>query len=323
MDRRAFLAAVTGNLVAAQVLWAQAPGKLYRLGIISTGNNSRSAAFYLAFENRMRELGWVDGKNLIVDFEGGDSAAQLSEIATRMVRRGADILLAAGPEDEIKAASQATSTVPVVIVALNYDPVQKGYVASLARPGRNITGISFRNPEVGPKQLELLRQALPRANRVGLLWSAFSSDQVTPIADEALRLRIQLEKFELASPDDIDKAFVAFKARRVDAVLALGDPFVYRQRARIAKLGLQQRVPIGGALSGAPVGYLMGFGPDLNAALRSAAEYVDKILRGAKPAEMPIEQPTKFELVINLATAKALGITIPQSLLLRADEVIR
>ena len=322
MDRRAFLVATTGNLLAATALWAQAPGKPSRLGIIST-SNSRSAEFYGAFEGRMRELGWVDGKNLIVDFEWGESAAQLSEIATRMVRRGADILLAAGPESGIKAASQATGTIPIVVVALNYDPVQRGYVASLARPGRNITGISFRNPEVGPKQLELLRQALPRANRVGLLWSAFSSDQVQPIADEALRLQIQLEKVELASPDDIDKAFAALAARRVDAVLALGDPFVYRQRAKIAKLGLAQRLAVGGALSGAQVGYLLGFGPDLNAALRSAAEYVDKILRGAKPAEMPIEQPARFELAINLITAKALGITIPQSLLLRADEVIR
>ena len=323
MDRRAFLTVAAGNMLATQVLWAQAPERRYRLGIIATGNNTRSAAFYAAFEARMRELGWIDGKNLTVDFEEGESAGQLSGIATRLVRRGADVLLAAGPEGGIKAASQATSTVPIVIVALNYDPVQKGYVTSLSRPGRNITGVSFRNPEVGPKQLELLQQALPRASRVGLLWSAFSSDQVPPVDAEAARLHLQLEKFELTSHDDIDKSFVTLKTRRVDAVLALGDPIVYRERAKIAKLGLERSLPVAGALSGPPVGYLLGFGPDLNAALRSAAAYVDRILRGAKPAEMPIEQPTKFELIINLKTAKALGITIPQSLLLRADDVIQ
>ncbi len=323
MNRRVFLALTASNLLMAQLVWAQASEKRYRLGIIATGSGTRSAAFYVAFEKRMRELGWIDGKNLTVDFEGGEGAGQLTEIATRMVRRGADVLLAAGPEGGIRAASQATSTVPIVIVALNYDPVQKGYVSSLARPGRNITGVSFRNPEVGPKQLELLQQALPRAGRVGLLWSAFSSDQVPPIDAEAARLRIQLEKVELTSPDDIDRALVTLKTRRVDAVLALGDPIIYSERARIAKLGLERSLPVAGALSGPPVGYLLGFGPDLDAALRSAAAYVDRILRGAKPADMPIEQPTKFELIINLKTAKALGIAIPQSLLLRADDVIQ
>jgi putative ABC transport system substrate-binding protein len=321
--RRAFVVAAVVNLLMASGISAQVPEKQYRLGIISAGTNPRSAAFFAAFEQRLRELGWIDGKNLSIDFEAGESPVQLSAIASRMVRRGADIILAAGPEAALKAANESTRTIPIVIVALNYDPVEKGYVASLARPGRNITGIFFRNLEVGPKQLELLHQAIPGANRVGVLWTTFSADQIPPLDAEASRLRVQLEKVELTSPYDFDRTFAALKARRVDAVLAVGDPVVYRERVRIAELALERRLPVVGGLPGVEAGNLMGFGPDLNAALRSGAEYVDKILRGAKAAEMPIEQPTKFGLVINLKTAKALGITIPQALLLRADEVIQ
>jgi putative ABC transport system substrate-binding protein len=323
MNRRTFFSAAVANLLMASGVSAQEPAKHYRLGIISAGNNPRSAAFFAAFEQRLRELGWIDGKNLSIDFEAGESPTQLSAVASRMVRRGADVILAAGPEAALKAASESTQTIPIVIVALNYDPVEKGYVASLARPGRNITGVFFRNPEVGPKQLELLHQAIPGANRVGVLWTTFSADQIPPLDAEALRLRIQLEKVVLASPYDIDATFATLKARRVDAVLAIGDPIVYRERVRIAELALERRLPVVGGLPGVEVGNLMGFGPGLNAALARGAEYVDKILKGAKPGDLPIEQPTKFEFVINLKTAKALGITIPQSLLLRADEVIQ
>jgi putative ABC transport system substrate-binding protein len=323
MERRAFVVVAILNLLVAGASWAQEPAKHYRLGIISAGNNPRSAAFYTAFEARLRELGWIDGKNLTVDFEAGESPEQLSAIATRMVQNRVDVIVTAGPEQALKAASEATRTIPILTVALNYDPVEKGYVTSLARPGRNITGIFVRNPEVGPKQLELLRQAIPRANRVGVLWTGFSADQIPPLDAEASRLRVQLEKVKLAPPYDIEGTFAALKVQRVDAVLAVGDPVVYRERVRIANAGLERGLAVVGGLPGVEVGFLMGFGSDLNAALRSGAEYVDKILRGAKPAEMPIEQPTKFELKINLKTAKALGIPIPQSLLLRADEVIQ
>ena len=322
-DRRAFVVTAVANLLIASGISAQEPAKRYRLGIISAGNNPRSAAFFAAFEQRLRELGWIDGKTLSVDFEAGDSPDKLSAIATRMVRSGVDVILAAGPEAALKAASESTPTIPIVIVALNYDPVEKGYIASLARPGRNITGIFVRNPEVGPKQLELLHQVIPRVSRVGVLWTTFSADQVPPLDAEASRLGVQIEKVEFASPYDLDKTFATLKALRVDAVLALGDPVLYRERVRSAELALGRRLPIVGGLPGVEVGYLMGFGFDLNAALARGAEYVDKILRGAKAAEMPIEQPTKFELVINLKTAKALGITVPKELLLRADQVIQ
>jgi putative ABC transport system substrate-binding protein len=310
-------------VLCVPVARAQRAERIYRIGIISGGNNPRSAPFYAAFEQRLRELGWIDGKSLTIDFAIGESSQKASEVAARLVARGADVILAVGPELGAKAASEATGTIPIVIVALNYDPVEKGYVASLARPGRNITGVFFRNPEVGAKQLELLREAIPRATRVGVLWTRFSAAQVPPLEAAASRLHVPLEKFELASAADIVPAFVMLKARHVDAVLALGDPVLYRERARIAEVGLQHRLPIVGGLGYVDAGILMGFGPDLNAALKSAAEYVDKILHGAKPAELPIDQPAKFGLAINLRAAKTLGLAIPQSLLLRADEVIQ
>jgi putative ABC transport system substrate-binding protein len=323
MDRRGFVLGAAAALLSARIAGAALAEKIYRIGIVSVGNNPRSAPFYVAFEQRLRELGWIDGNNLTIDFQTGETPPQVAQIVARLVGRSTDVILIAGPELGLKAASEATHTIPVVVVALNYDPVVKGYVASLARPGRNITGVFFRNPEVGAKQLELLHEAVPGARRVGVLWTTFSADQVPPVEVAASRMYMQLEKVELASPYDIDRTFATLKARRVEAVLALGDPVVYRERARIAETALQVKLPIVGGLPSAEVGTLIGFGPDLNAALRSGAEYVDKILRGAKPADLPIDQPTKFSLIVNVKTAKALGMTIPQSLLLRADQVIR
>jgi len=321
MDRRAFVRAAALCAVPAGILGAQEPAKSARLGVVSTGGNGRSARFYVAFEEKLRELGWVDGKNLAIDFAVGESPVELAEVATRMVKH-VDALLAAGPEAVLKAASDATRTIPIVMVALNYDPVEKGFAANLARPGRNITGVSFRNPEVGPKQLELLREIIPAASRIGVLSTAYSTDQVSPIEKEAMRLRLRLENVVLVPPYDLDKAFAALKSLRVDAALVLGDPITYRERARIAALALERRLAVGGSLSGVYAGYLMGFGPDLDAALAVAAEYVNKVLRGAKPADMPIEQPDKFDLVVNLKTARALSINVPQAVLLRANERI-
>ena len=321
MNRRAFVVVAILNFVAGAG-WTQEQPKRYRLGIISAGN-PRSTAFYVALEARLRELGWIDGKNLTVDFAAGSSPDQLSAIAARMVQHRVDVIVTVGPESTLKAASEATRTVPIVNVALNYDPVEKGYVTSLARPGRNITGIFLRNLEVGPKQLEFLLQAVPGAHRVGVLWTESSADQIPPLDAEASRLRLRLEKVKLAPPYDLERTFASLKAQQIDAVLAVGDPIVYRERARIAKAGLERKLAVAGGHWGAEAGFLMGFGPDLNGTLRIGADYVDRIFRGARVSEMPIEQPTKFELVINLKTAKALGLNIPQSLLMRADEVVQ
>jgi len=322
MERRAFLLATTLCLPGIRTVRAQLPAKQYRLGMISSGN-PRSAPFYAAFEEQMRKLGWIDGKNLNVDFEVGETPEQLSQIALRMVQRNVDAILAVGPEGTLRAASAATRSIPIVTVALNYDPVEKGYVAGLARPGGNITGVFFRNSEVGAKQLEFLRQAFPNAKRVAVLWTTYSADQIPALDAAASQLRIRLDKFELAPPYDIGRTFAAMKARHLDAVLAVGDPVVYRERNRIAKSALEQSIPVVGGFFGVEAGFPISFGPNLNGALRSSAVFVDKVLKGMKPSDLPIEQPNKFELVINLKTARSLGITIPQSILVRADEVIQ
>ena len=308
------LLAVTGKPAA------QSAAGVARVGVLVGGMNPRSAPFYVAFEQRLNELGWIDGRNLTIDFH---PSVELTRAAEAMVRSNVDAIVVVGPETGIKAASGVTKTIPIVMVALNYDPIERGYVHSLARPGGNITGIYSRTPEIGAKQLELLHEALPSEGRVGVLWSASSVDQLPVVKAAGARLHIDLESIEIRDGAGIDRAFVEFGKKRAGAVLALGDPINFRERARIGMLSMQRSLPVCGFPGGVAEGFLLSFGPDLNNVLRRAAEYVDKILKGARPSDLPIEQPTKFELMINLKTAKALGLAIPQSLLLRADEVIR
>jgi putative ABC transport system substrate-binding protein len=323
MNRRGFLAAACTTALAAQVRAAeQARGKVFRVLMTAGGTNPRSASFYVAFERRLRELGWVDGKNIVVEF-ADDTKRPLAAEIKGAVERGVDVIMVPGPDDALKFAVAATRTIPIVMVALNYDPVEKGYVKSLARPGGNITGVFFRNGEVGAKQLELLRTAIPSATRVGVLSSKYSTDQMRAVEAAASRLGMQLDKADLSGPYDIGQTLSGMKARHVDAVLVVGDPITFRDRVRIVESALAQRLPTVGGIYLAQAGSLIGFGPNLDAALQTAAEYVDKILRGAAPAELPIEQPTKFGLVINQKTARALGLVLPQALLVRADEVIQ
>jgi len=323
LNRRRFVLGAPLALCLPRLLHAQSRGKVRRLGIIVAGANPRSAPFIAAFEQRLRELGWVEGTNLIVDFAAGEGPEQLQRVVARFVESQVDVIVAAGPELGARVARDSTRTIPIVIVALNYDPVEKGYARTLARPDRNITGVYFRNLEVGAKQLELLHAVLPGASRVGLLWTKFSADQVAPVETAAAQLNLHLEKIELASSYDITQTFATLKAQRVDSAVALGDPIVYRDRKQIAQLAVQRRIAIVGQPSLAQAGGLLGFGPDLNAAMASGAAYVDRILRGAAPESMPIEQPGKFELIVNRKTAATLGLVIPQSLLLSADEVIQ
>jgi len=191
--------------------------------ILVAGINPRSAPFIAAFEQRLRELGWIEGKNLSVEFAAGETRDQLEKAAARFVENHADAILAAGPELGAQAARHSTQTIPIVIVALNYDPVEKGFARSLARPGHNITGVHFRNPEVGAKQLDLLHAAFPAASRVGLLWTKYSADQIPPVESTSQRLRLQLEKVELRPPYDIAQVFTMLKTRHVEAAVALGD----------------------------------------------------------------------------------------------------
>ncbi len=323
IDRRAFIRALASGLLAApRAAGAQPPKKVYRIGVISSGINPRSASFFQAFERQLREHGWVEGTNLAIDYRTPRGARDFPMSAADLVRENVDVILAGGPDASLKAARQATATIPIVIVALNYDPVEKGYVARLARPGGNVTGVFSRAPEVGAKALELLREIRPGGTVVGVLWEAFTTDQLPMIDTRARELHVQLEKVEVRPPYDYERAFLTFKRRPVGAVLVVGSPVFFRDRARIAELALQNGLPAGGLVGGADVGMLLSFGVHPNIPYRRAADYVDRILRGAKAADLPVEEISRFELVINLKTAKALGLTIPPSLLQRADQVI-
>jgi putative ABC transport system substrate-binding protein len=323
MNRRAFLGAMAGGLLAAPLAAeCQQAGKVYRIGVVAAGVNPRSASFFQAFEQRLRELGWIDGKNLVVDFQTPKGSRDLPEIAASFVRQNVDVILAGGPETSLKAARQATSTIPIVMVALNYDPVGKGHVTSLARPGGNVTGVFSLASEQGGKQLELLKEVLPKVTLVGVLWDAFAADQMPILEASAPKLNIQLEKVEVRPQYDLERAFLTLRQRRVGAVLVIGSPTFFRDQAKIAELAIRHHLPAGGPVSFVTGGLLLGYGVPASVPYARAADYVDRILRGAKPGDLPIEQPTKFDLVINLKTAKALGLTIPQSLLQRADQVI-
>ena len=323
-QRRAFLAALTGGLLAAShSVWGQHPTEVARLGIINSGVNPRSAPFFQAFEQHLRDLGWTDGKNLNIEFRVPKDASDFAMIAAEFVRLNVDVIVAGGPEVSVKAARDATTTIPIVIVALNYDPVAKGYVASLAHPGGNVTGVFSRSPEQGAKQLEFLKETIPKVEVVGILWEAFATDQLPMIEANAAPLHVRLEKLEVRPPYDYERALLALKRRSARAILAVGSPVFFRDRTRIAELVLKHHLPAVGGAGSAEAGLLMGFGVDPSVSYRRAADYVDKILRGTKPAALPVEQATQHRLVINLKTAKALGLTIPPSLLARADEVIQ
>jgi putative tryptophan/tyrosine transport system substrate-binding protein len=322
--RRALLCSLGVGLLLASstAAWSQST-RMPRIGIPGSGVNTRSAPFFVAFEERLRELGWIDGQTMSIDYRATKSAEDVPSLVAAMVRDKVDLIVASGTDPSIRAAARASQTIPIVMVALNYDPVERGYIASLAHPGGNITGVFARNPEIGAKQLELLNHAVPNATRIGILWDEFAAHQLPALSEAATRLGIGLERIELRPPYDFERAFAALRERQVGAVLIVGSPVSYRERERIARLAVQYHIPAAGGTSSAEAGALMGFGFDLNDVFRRAAGYVDKILRGAKPADLPVDQPDKFELVINLKTAKAIGVAIPRSLLLRADKVIQ
>ena len=323
MNRRTFLGALTGSLLVAPLAaGAQQAGKVYRIGVVASGVNPRSASFFQEFERRLNELGWVEGRNLVIDFQTPKGSRDLSAIAASFVRQNVDVIIAGGPEASLKAARQATSTIPIVMIALNYDPVGKGYVASLGHPGGNVTGVFSLAPEQGAKQLELLKEVLPKVTRVGVLWDAFAADQMPILEASAPQLSVQLEKVEIRPQHDLERAFLTLRQRRVGALLVVGSPTFFRDQAKIADLAIRHHLPAGGSVGYVASGLLLGYGVPAGVPYAHAAVYVDRILKGARPGDLPIEQPTKFELAINLRTAKALGLTIPPSLLQRADRVI-
>ena len=310
-------------LVAPLATEAQPPTKVARVGML--GINPRSGVHWVAFEHRLRELGYVEGQNLVFEFRSAEGHAErFPDLAAALVQRHLDVLVVPSNQAALRAARQATRTVPIVMVAIDFDPIAQGYIAGLARPEGNITGLVLQQLEVTGKRLEFLKDALPQLTRVAVLWDAFSADELPAAEAAARRVSVKLQPIELRSrPYDYASAFSSAAAGRVEAVLPLTSPVFFLDRAPLVALLDTHRLPaIHHQREFVVAGGLMAYGASINEAFRHAADYVDRILRGAKPAALPVEQPTKFELVINLKAVKALGLTIPQSVLARADEVI-
>ena len=320
MNRRAFVTGLATVLAAPLGAQAQQAAKAWRVGILATAN----PRVYDDFADELRKLGY-NSQNLSLDIRNAEGKVErLPTLAAELVRSRADVILAAGGEAPLRAVRQATTTVPIVIVAVDYDPLTLGHVASLARPGGNVTGVFLQQLELTAKRLELLKATLPTLTRVAILWERTGGDQFK-VADAASRsLGLRAESLEVQNPPGGLRAAFAMAAKdRPDALLVITTAVLFRERSQIAQLAWDNRLPAMYTLREfVEAGGLMSYGSSLPEMLRRAALYVDKILKGAKPADLPLEQPTKFELVINLKTAKALGLTIPPSLLLRADHVI-
>ena len=324
MDRRTFFGAAAlacfGGSFAAR---AQKAKEMRRIGMLSAGTitTSEPAPFYAG----LRELGWIEGENLVVERRGAAGKSEaVPALAAELVRLQPDLIWTEGAVAGI-AAKNATTTIP--IVAISGDPVRLGLVSSMSRPGGNITGVSTIAPELAAKRLEILRELIPNATRVGEIvdranqyWYRVKEDYELAFAS----LKLQPIFVEITSADAIPGAIAGIANRRTDALIVRGDPMFNSNRFEIARLALQYALPtIAEGRGGPEAGLLLSYGPNGPAFGRSVASIVDRVLRGAKPGDIAIEQPTKFELVINMKTARALSLTIPQSLLLRADEVIK
>jgi len=324
MDRRRFILGATAALVAAPLAAeAQQAGKRVSIGFLLLTTSEPFEPLFRAFDEGLREYGYVEGQNVIFERRYADGRLErLPDLAAELVRLRVDVIVAGG-NSSIAAAKQATATIPIVM-GNAVDPIGAGFVASLASPGGNITGLSnAAGPEILGKRLEILKEIVPRLSRVAILQQAESGADLAALQGVARQLSVTLEAVGIRTPDDIDGAFAAMNAIRPDALIVVGGPVTFMRRQQIADLALKHGLPTILALAEyAHAGLLATYGPSLPALWRRAATYVDKILKGAKPADLPVEQPTKFELIINLTTAKALGLEISPSLLARADEVI-
>lgn len=329
MDRRMFIGAVTGSVLAAPLAAvAQPRATIPRIGFLSPVSTlSPPSTNHEAFRQALRELGYVDGRTIAIEFRSAEGKPeQLSGLAAELVRLKVDLIVT-NSELAIRAAKEATSTIPIVMAVVS-DPVANGFVAGLARPGGNITGLTNLASGLDRKRLELLRQAVARADHIAVLrYSPAPRDDAIfwqEVQSAAQALGIRLLSVAVEHADGFANAFAAMRRERADALIVLANSFFFAYRTRITELAAQNQIPaMYEQRQFVEAGGLMSYGPNIADLWRRAATYVDKILKGAKPADLPVEQPTKFQLVINLKTAKALGITIPQSVLLRADEVIQ
>ena len=325
-------AAVPSILVAVVLLAlgviaeAQQPKKVPRIGFLFGSSLSANSARHEAFRQGLRELGYVEGKNIVIDWRSAEEKLdRLPALAADLVYLKVDIIVTGG-SSPTRAAKEATTTIPIVM-AQDADPVGSGFVASLARPGGNITGLSTLAPELSGKRLEILKEVVPKLSRVAVLGNSTEPGNAQMLGETeraAVVFGVKLQYVDVLSPKDIETAFRTASKARADAVLELPSFVFNSHRTEIAKLAVKSQLPaVYPQREFAEDGGLMSYGVSLTDLFRRAAGYVDKILKGAKPADLPVEQPMKFELVINLKTAKQIGLTIPQSVLYRADRVIK
>jgi putative tryptophan/tyrosine transport system substrate-binding protein len=324
MDRRHFLlTSMAGALVAPRPAEAQQARKAHRIGVLSP--DSPPPGLFEAFQERLRELGYVEGKNIAIESRhAGGKNERLAALADELIGLMVDVILAVNTP-AAQAAKKATAVIPIVITRVA-DPVKSGLVASISRPGGNITGLSFLPEALSAKQLQLLKEALPRVSRVAAMWYAGNPGAaitVKGMESASAQLGLQLVRVSVQAPGEILGAFETATRGRAEALVVIDDALVTRYRVEILRLAGRHSLPVISLYKPfVEAGGLIAYGASTLDMYRHAADYVDKILRGAKPADLPIEQPTKFELVINLKAAKALGLTIPPSLLARADQVI-
>ena len=327
MDRRGFIFTVTASFLYAPLpVEAQQPARVPRIGLLLPTTSSATRHLIDAFRQGLRELDYVEGQNIAFEHRYGEGRAErLPALAAELVRLKVDVIVTARDE-AIRATRQATTTIPIVM-ANSADPVGTGFVSSLARPGGNITGLTLINPELSGKRLSLLKEAVSGLSRVAVLRTNMAVPETSisfreaEVAANALGLTLQ--SLQIRGPEEFESAFTAAIRGRADALMVLQEPSIFLHRRQVADLAIKSRLPMIAEIREiADAGAFMSYGPNLADMYRRAATYVNKILRGAKPSDLPIERPTTFELVVNLKTAKALGLTIPQSILLRADRVI-
>ena len=325
MDRRAFLASAAAAIIAGPgIAQAQLAGKVYKVGCLFLRDGP--SAVDEEFRQALRELGYVEGRNLTIEYRwAAGKEEQLPEMAAELVGLKVDIIVGAA-NPPILAAKRATNTIPIVMAVVS-DPVDTGLVNSLAHPGGNVTGLTLMTAELSGKRLQLMREFVPQATRVGVLTriraapAPFFLERMRSVAQQ---LGIELLVQNVNEADDLPSAFVAMQRERTQALIVPISPFVSNNMMRIVELSAKHRLPTMYEARGfVEAGGLASYGPNIPEMYRRAALYVDKILRGARPADLPIEQPTKYELVVNMKTAKALGLSVPQSVLVRADEVIQ
>jgi putative tryptophan/tyrosine transport system substrate-binding protein len=329
LDRRRFLLTSLAGAVAAPLpVEAQRPGRVPRIGYLGYSSPALEARLVEAFRQGLRDLGYLEGQNIAIEYRSAEGKLErLAALSAELVNLKVDIIVTLATPGAL-AGRQATTTIPIVVAAMA-DPARDGLVASLARPGGNITGSTFLGPELISKRLGLVKEIVPAASRMAVLWhpGVYSertmTDMLTQTTEGARRLGFQLQVVGAGSADDFDRAFSEITRGRADALVVFPSPMLYLEHRRIVDLAAKIRLPtVYPWREAVDAGGLIAYGANIFDLLRRAAIYVDKILKGAKPGDLPIEQPTKFDFVINLRTAKALGLTIPPSLLARADQVI-